>query len=395
MSLPLPRIVVPFRNARVRFLTVCSVAGAYLAIAGCGEARDGTEAPRVHLGEAMVLPDSFTYVTSIRPLPNGSFILTDPQEQRVELRSFSATGGAPIARRGYGPAEWSRAVALVPSSTEGSVQFDPVERRLHFYVGAKLVRVAPPDSVSTPSLAVLGASDDSILYFLVPPGPASAIAAGGVDSLAVVRFNLASRASDTLAVLRDAPGTIVTRTDDEGTRTPIAIQRPAFAVGEQGIAFPDGWLAVARLDPYRVEWREPNGHWHRGGVLPLRRRPLTAEVKDAYLRQNAPIIERLGRAPNDVRAALMSRFENFPAALPPIGPDALRAGYDGRLYVERIFLPLDSTRVYDVIDRRGERTQVLVLPKDERLVAVTGQHVFAVRVDSLDIQRVIRYLRAP
>src|SRR5690606_24933900 len=154
----------------------------------------------------------------------------------------SPTGGAPIARRGYGPAEWSRAVALVPSSTEGSVQFDPVERRLHFYVGAKLVRVAPPDSVSTPSLAVLGASDDSILYFLVPPGPASAIAAGGVDSLAVVRFNLASRASDTLAVLRDAPGTIVTRTDDEGTRTPIAIQRPAFAVGEQSIAFPDGWL---------------------------------------------------------------------------------------------------------------------------------------------------------
>lgn len=332
-------------------------------------------------------------MSSIRPLPNGSILLTDPVEQRIELRAFESDVVAPVARQGFGPQEWSRAVALFPSSKYGSVQFDPIARRLHFYTGATLVRIAPPDSSSTPSLLILGASDDAVLYFLVPPGREGGPASLGPDSLAVVRTRVGSVATDTLAMLRDAPGQVVRRTDDAGNTTPIAIRRPAFAIGEQSIAFQDGWIAVARLDPYRIDWRTPDGQWLHGPEAPVPARPLTETVRDAYLRQSAALIERLRHAPDDVRAALMSRFEDFPALVPPVGPDALRAGYDEHLYAERVFLPLDSTRVYDVFDRLGERVRILVLPARERLLAATGTHVFTVRSDSLDLQRVVRYAR--
>ena len=36
---------------------------------------------------------------------------------------------------------------------------------------------------------------------------------------------------------------------------------------EQAIAFSDGWLAIAYLEPYRVDWLQPTGEWIRGAAL--------------------------------------------------------------------------------------------------------------------------------
>ena len=44
------------------------------------------------------------------------------------------------------------------------------------------------------------------------------------------------------------------------TKSPLASEGEAWL-------FPDGWIAVAHPDPYRVDWRRPDGRWIRGAPL--------------------------------------------------------------------------------------------------------------------------------
>jgi len=47
--------------------------------------------------------------------------------------------------------------------------------------------------------------------------------------------------------------------------------------------FPDGWIAIARLDPYLVEWRTPDGRTVRGTPLPSARVKVDDAEKRAYM----------------------------------------------------------------------------------------------------------------
>ena len=64
------------------------------------------------------------------------------------------------------------------------------------------------------------------------------------------------------------------------------VYRVPLAGGEEPILFPDGWVAIARIDPYRVDWRSPDGQWTHGAPLPFTTVRLDAREREAFARSH-------------------------------------------------------------------------------------------------------------
>ena len=61
---------------------------------------------------------------------------------------------------------------------------------------------------------------------------------------------------------------------------------------EQALMFTDGWIALVRVEPYRVEWRTPDGQWRPGPEVPW-------EWPRADAREKAAAVERHKRRYGD------------------------------------------------------------------------------------------------
>jgi hypothetical protein len=152
-----------------------------------------------------------------------------------------------------------------------------------------------------------------------------------------------------------------------------------FAVGEQALLFRDGWIAVARLSPYRVEWISPAGERTLG----------------------PPIAERLiSVSQQDKQAALSSYFGNsalsiemipsWPTQLPAFQESALFSSPQGFLVVRRTSVAASPEGRYDVFDRRGIRVHSFNLPGGHRLVGIGDHYLYVAVRDTDDIERLQR-----
>ena len=78
------------------------------------------------------------------------------------------------------------------------------------------------------------------------------------DSMAVFRINRESGKEEEVARIKRFPGV---RGGEQG---------PVYSVFERAIVSGDGWLAVLRTAPYRVDWRKPSGEWIKGAPIPVK-----------------------------------------------------------------------------------------------------------------------------
>jgi hypothetical protein len=168
-----------------------------------------------------------------------------------------------------------------------------------------------------------------------------------------------------------------------GKVTSIDIRREPFPSSEQVRLFSDGWIAIARLDPYLVEWRSPDGRVVRGSPLPYGRVKVDDAEKRAYMAAIAAANSKTPEPPD-------SR-NDWPATIPPFPEDALLAAPNGSLFIARSKTAAAPTLRYDVIDRRGVLTGQLTLPANERLVAFGAKSAYVVVTDDDGIQRVRRH----
>jgi len=148
-------------------------------------------------------------------------------------------------------------------------------------------------------------------------------------------------------------------------------------VAEEGLLFRDGWMGVARIQPYRVDWRTPEGEWIRGRPLPFHAIPFTERERRAYARG------RRGVASAPV----------WPRDIPPFdkGPGALLPTPEGLLAVRRVpSADAPETRV-DLVDRTGTLRRVIVLGVRERILGFGARSVYVVRVDADDLEYVRRH----
>jgi hypothetical protein len=197
---------------------------------------------------------------------------------------------------------------------------------------------------------------------------------------------------DTIARVRGrGPGGLCISTRGErgrrvGTCNPVATE-------DLALLFPDGWVAVAGSDPYRVDWRSPEGQWTRGTPIPVARTAMDDREKCAFLAR------RSGGAAN---APCDPSPYAWPSDLPPYLPlvpqgmaapasSTLFAVSDGRLLIRRISSASSSATEYDLIDRRGVLVGTLTLPPNEAVVGFGKRAVYVVATDDVDLQTLRRH----
>jgi hypothetical protein len=120
---------------------------------------------------------------------------------------------------------------------------------------------------------------------------------------------------------------------------------PLFMVFERAAFAPDGWIALIRSHPYRVDWRTPAGEWVRGGPIDTAPARMDEREKAAYM-------ARLSWTPPEPPKDWPAFVEPFTAPQPIIAPD-------GTVLVKRTPTADRPGAWYDVVNRRGELVREL------------------------------------
>lgn len=156
--------------------------------------------------------------------------------------------------------------------------------------------------------------------------------------------------------------------------------RYAWRSPERVVLFKDGWLAVARHRPYRVDWRAPNGAWTKGGALPVTRVRVDNRERSEFRRRRALTdFEPVG-------------VDKFPREVPPfLGDDQLLAAPDGTLFIPRTRTARHPEMRYDVVNRAGRLERQVIIGDADRILGFGRKAVYVVSHDSENKQHISRH----
>ena len=146
---------------------------------------------------------------------------------------------------------------------------------------------------------------------------------------------------------------------------------------------------MSRLDPYRVDWLDPDGTVSKGAAIAVPVVKLSVAEQDAFFaREDAA---RGPAAPPQAAAARAFAREQLPPVIPPHQAQGLVAASDGRLLLRRFETKDFPAPRYDVVDRRSQLVGVLALDKGERIVGFGPKSVYVAWKDADDIERLRRH----
>lgn len=373
-----------------------SVIGLCTAFCALGIPVQEQQAQAFHLQPANAVFDSpgqeYTRITGIRELRDGHLLIADRVENRLELLDWNTGTATSVGREGDGPGEY-RAVAWMYSlGGDSTLVTDPLRR--HWYVmdgprivdriigGGKLGYMLDPWLFGADGSGnILGTMRPMGGQGLFPPREAA-------DSLYLVLARIGSERLDTVATVKGqaSQATVAPRYAPGGS-----ILSFPFRTEELGLLFGDGWIAVARLDPYRVDWRKPNGEWVRGPPLPFTPQRIDNREKCLAIR----MID-LTTGPCDPDAV------EAPDVLPPFLPMASRAmvGWqtstlfatpDGKLLIRRTPSATSPGNRYDLVDRRGQLDGTLTLPENEAVIGFGATSVYILVMDEWGLETLRRH----
>lgn len=329
------------------------------------------------------LPVEFTMVSSVRELADGRVLVIDQGESKLVIADWKSGTAVQIGRNGSGPAEYSMPTDLFPIGGDSTLLPDLRNGRWLLLKGTSVVTTTAQDApaIAAGARRPLGADSlGRVIYTkgLGVDGGPSSIAAPGSDSLLLLRATRRTGRSDTIAILRARDATIRIEGPKEKP-TSIEIRVHPLAAGELAALFEDGWIAVARLDPYRVDWIAPDGRETRGQPLPFERIPLDDAEQRAYVERVAA--RSGGPTPEP------SMYGKWPEIMPPFRVGALLAAPDGHLWIERVATAAAPYPPYDVVDRRGALVARVIVDGDVKVVGFGRGVVYSVATDEDGIQR--------
>lgn len=340
----------------------------------------------------------------VRELADGRVVLIDEIERRLAVVDFRDGDTHEIGRVGDGPGEYHRLSGLHALGGDTTLVEDQLARRwiiligtrpaLTVHSGVSGVRFAPQVFGVDRIGRVL---DVHVMRFHDTPGlgPPIASRVNAESLLVLVRWRgrgppgsdsavRLTRRVDTIRTIRGAGRgqTVAWRPVLPG-KPPIRwrLDNP-FNVADQALLFPDGWIALAFPDPFRVEWIAPNGRSVPGDPIPEQPVPVDDRVKRAAIKWKYPKADPQFDP---------KELPPWPATLPGFLNDALLAAPDGRLVVQRAFNPRDARLFYDFIDRAGKRTGRLALKPNERIVGFGQRSVYVVATDDDDLEWLRRH----
>ena len=358
-----------------------------MLVSGAMAARGQSPAPRpVELPAPNAALDvEFTAVTSVRELPDGRVLVVDGSEKKVLVIDWTKKSATQVGRNGSGPGEYVQPSTLFALSGDSTLLPDIRNGRWLVLSGATIATTVGPDApvIRNGARNPVGADNHGRVLFTrsIAPGSNSPTEMPRRDSLLLIRTERATGKADTLGLVRARPATINIQGPADKP-TAVSIVMNPLATGEMAAAFPDGWIAVARLDPYRVDWIAPDGKWVRGPILPFERVRLDGREQRAFLeRQEA----RTGRPPRE-----LSSYPDWPDVMPPFLAEPLLTAPDGRVWIRRPATSANLNPPYDVIDRRGTLVGRVSAGPDVGIVGFGRAAVYTVATDDNGIQQLQR-----
>lgn len=370
-------------------MNIRSVIGAIFTGAALVGSADAQSAPVVPLKAPVTAKEEFTRIVSSRELADGRLLVTDRRENRIALVSFDGAAAVTLSRIGSGPGEYRTAGALVAMPGDSTALADVSNARWLLFAGGNVGgTIAQNEGEARLPAIPVGVTSTNFYGYVYPKTGLGTTAA---ETLALVRVSRRNRAVDTIARLaaqtarQSAPQKV-----DRLTVTHISIS--PWSAGDQAMLFDDGWLAIARVSPYSVDWISPDRKLRRGKSLRASEPPFDESEKRAFL-------ERIARE-TDKPAEPISSRNDWPAVVTAFTSDsrilgapspALLASQRGQLIVRRQPTAAEPQQRYDVIDRSSNVVGQIVLGRRETLIGAGRAHLYSVVTDDDGIQHIRRY----
>lgn len=347
--------------------------------------------PRIPVRPASAtLATEFVGITSVREIAGGRVLITDAREQQLYVADFQSLSAEKLGRKGKGPGEWSNLGVVLATVADSSMIGDPTNRRWLLLDGAKIVGEVPTDHPAVQATAGVVTDVDRMGRVLVlrgaPPRSGTTVFTRA-DSTALVRVDGNSGRADTVARLRMMPYRRDQVVDADGrVQYSMGFATEPNALAESARLFPDGWIAVVRLEPLRIDWRSPTGLWTCGKALPLREERVDAAERRAiqarYDEARAQARKNGWPAPLPVA---------FPATLPITTREPGQTTSDGRLLMLRRAGASNPSTRYLVINRRGKIDGEIVMGARESIVGFGPRSVYIAFKDADDVQFLRRH----
>ncbi len=321
-----------------------------------------------------VLKETFISLNFGRELADGRVIICDPQQGELMVADFSTGKVESVTAAPGGPGYFPERGGFFPLTGDSTLLVEAISHQWVLLVGAHVVAAISPAAPMVEAAPFGPFGVDTIGQMFVPRSPPldpHGMPLSDADSEYVVLVDLGTGREDTVTRLRQVP--------PRPTGAPV----PVYQVFERAALSLDGWLAVIRMDPYRVDWRAPTGQWIHGAPIPYQPVPMSDAERRAVM-ASPHYAEFRDRA--DLRPA-------WPDTVPPAISGAPRLfSPQGQLLVLRTRTVLEPGTRYDVIDRTGALAQRLVLPDSELIVGFGPRSVY---VDAGHVGDGIRLVRHP
>jgi hypothetical protein len=331
----------------VRHARILVTLGFAALVAACGASKP--EAPAVELAPAGdTVSTHYSDVTEAVWLGGDRWGVIAPANDAASIVDFSQRSVRPLG--GAGSKELRNPATLF--FAEDTLYLgDWGLRRIGLWTPTgRLVRSFPTADAVRGTLPRARDSAGRFYLDLYPrPGPDGS---GNRDSAAVLRLDPGVAKPDTIARL--APLDIAEVVGDAGRR----FERRVFGGVDRWGVLPDGSLWIARVYGNRVDWRAPDGKWSHGQSLPDRVLEVTRYDRELFIRGFPP--------------ELRGTAQELPFA--PIKPpfEAGLTSSEGEVWLEKSRAPIDSTRNYHVVDRRGRLIREIRLRGNGRVLGVGG-----------------------
>ncbi|MCC6319780.1 MAG: hypothetical protein IT361_19065 [Gemmatimonadaceae bacterium] len=178
---------------------------------------------------------------------------------------------------------------------------------------------------------------------------------------------------------RGPPNMLVRRS---GGQEITHVLREALPTFEQAVMLPDGWVALVRLAPFRVEWISADGRRLQGHNLPSDEVELDAAEKTFVLR-------RLAAEGSKPFAA--SDYPHWPRVAPPFLARAVLPMPSGRVAIRLTPSARHPEGRYYIVDRAAGLVQTMIVGSNQRIISFGPSTVVVVTRDEGGVERLSRH----
>lgn len=340
--------------------------------------------PSVTLGPPTASYDfGFTNVVAIRELSDGRVLVADKGETRLYVLTPDLSRVRQIGRVGEGPGEYRGVGPLHPLAADSSVFIDSYSSRWNLLVGSEITDVVSEHRMVNRMFRYRVLGFDDVGGVLGAVGGEQG--RSGPDSLSLILVDRTDGSQTPLTSLSDIPSIGMVVLPAVGGSPPSILDANPLATNEHARLLPDGWIVVARLDPYRVDWRRPDGSWKLGSPIPHRQTRVDGDERCwAFHRFVGP------RYSCDEVDGIPGWPESVPPFLPSIRP-LLMLSPEGHVVIERATTSRQPAPRYDVVSREGELVSVIQLAQGEVLIGFGENSVYSIAESDLGVQVLRRH----